>query len=182
MKKQLIDYFPPILQQVLDFRLIAQTEQVEFDKFLSAIQTVFNNQFLDDAELNGIERYETILNIIPKGTESLAERRFRIKSRMVENLPFTLPVLKNQLTVLCGEGGSSVNLNAATYTLTVRVNLGVKNQFDAVKSFIDRIAPCNLIIDLSLKYNTHVTLSQFSHAELSAHTHEQLRNEVLSNA
>ena len=39
--------------------------------------------------------------------------------------------------------------------------------------------PANMVLDLSLLYNQHKTLKQFTHRQLSAFTGKQIRNEVL---
>jgi len=45
---------------------------------------------------------------------------------------------------------------------------------------LQRVIPANMIIDLRLIYNQHLTLKQFTHAHLQTYTHNQLRNEVIS--
>ena len=82
----------------------------------------------------------------------------------------------------CGAGGSVIDFVAmvgSTFTLTVRVMLKVKQNYDDVETLLNRIVPENLVLDLSLMYNQHQTLAAFTHAQLAAYTHYFLRNEVL---
>jgi hypothetical protein len=145
----------------------------------SAIEDAINDQFVNDATENGVARWESILEIVPKGTETLEVRKFRIISRLNEQLPYTYGKLKQQLKTLCGEDGYALELLNNEYKLIVRVELTVKGKFNEVGSLLNRTVPANMIIDLSLIYNQHSLLSSFTHNQLSNYTHYKLRNEVI---
>ena len=82
------------------------------------------------------------------------------------------------LVVLKEMYGQTVAMVGSTFTLTVRVMLKVKQNYDDVETLLNRIVPENLVLDLSLMYNQHQTLAAFTHAQLAAYTHYFLRNEV----
>lgn len=82
------------------------------------------------------------------------------------------------LVVLKEMYGHTVAMVGSTFTLTVRVMLKVKQNYDDVETLLNRIVPENLVLDLSLMYNQHQTLAAFTHAQLAAYTHYFLRNEV----
>ena len=46
---------------------------------------------------------------------------------------------------------------------------------------LEKMSPLNMLIDLSLLYNSHKILSGFTHRQLNQYTHKQLREEVLIN-
>lgn len=137
------------------------------------------DQFVQTATNNGISRWESILQIIPKGTDSLSDRKFRILTRLNEQLPYSYRMLQQQLETLCGQDGYTAEINSGAYTLTIRVALTAKNNFNDVATMLWRVVPANMIIDLSLRYNQHSTLTPFNYAQLAAYTHNQLRNEVI---
>lgn len=121
------------------------------------------------------------LGITPKGTDSLEDRRFRILTRINEELPYTLPQLRNILETLCGKGNYSADVEEGTYQLLVKIGLAAKNNFNDVESLLNRVVPQNMVVTLLQLYNTHAELGRFTHAQLAAYTHNQLRNEVLKN-
>ena len=82
------------------------------------------------------------------------------------------------LVVLKEMYGHTVAMVGSTFTLTVRVMLKVKQNYDDVETLLNRIVPENLVLDLSPMYNQHQTLAAFTHAQLAAYTHYFLRNEV----
>lgn len=182
MDRVLINYLPPVVQAMREMKAIMDGQQDGLSTLWNAVQSVFDDQFVEDATENGIKRWEKILSITPKGSETLDTRRFRIKTRLNEQLPFTIPVLNQQLSTLCGAEGYSVEMEKGTYILYVKVALVAKSNLDDVDTLLKRIVPAEIVIDLTLKYNTHEVLAGFTHAELSAYTHEQLRSEVLNDA
>jgi len=180
MDRNLIDYLPQVLKEIRELKLIFQTEQTEVESSWGAIDNGFNDQFISDATENGVSRWEKILGIVPQATRTVDERKFLILTRLSEQLPFTLTTLKNQLDSLCGEDGYSVVVSNDTYTITIRVALTAKNNFNDVNVLLQRFIPANMVVDLSLLYNQHLILMTFTHAQLSPYTHDQLRNEVVS--
>jgi hypothetical protein len=173
-------YLPEVIAAIREFKAIATAEDPELTDLWAEIENAFNDQYVVDATVNGVKRYESILKIVPKATETLEDRKFRILAKYNEQLPYTYRALVERLNTLCGEAGYSLEVDIPGYTVTVRVELIVKNQFDAVDDLLENIVPMNMVIDLSLRYNQNSTLSAFTNGQLSIYTHGQLRNEVIT--
>lgn len=182
MRKKLFDYLPPVLQNVLEFRWLMTAEQERMDHFQTRIDAVFDNQFVDTAREEGIERYEAILGLYPNITDTLQERRIRIKARMNETLPFTIRRLESLLESLCGgERGRDWECELFHNEYYIRVGVGLrakKTQAD-VMQMLRRILPANLLTDLYIIYNRHKYLRPYTHRQLAQYTHRALREEVL---
>ena len=172
---------PDVLKPVREIKAIIGTENVEFNQLNAAIATYLNNNFVESADDYGISRLETILSIAPKLTDTLDERKFRVLSRINEQLPFTVRSLEQQLETLCGPNGYTVEVIPDQYLLKVRVELTAKSKIDDVRNLLNRIVPANMIIDLDLLYNQHSMFAGYTHAELAAYTHQQLRDEVITH-
>ncbi len=160
--------------------MVTDAENPEIRKLWVALETALNDEFVKSATPNGVGRWETILNIVPKGTDKLDERKFRILTRLNEQLPYSWRMLAQQLSTLCGQDGYTMQLKNEEYTLTVKVALIAKANFSDVDDLLHRIVPANMIIDLSLLYNQFDTLTKFVHDYLSAYTFDQLRDEVIT--
>lgn len=180
MDRKLINYLPYVVRDYAEFQGITGAEQPEFETAWAAADDLLANQFIKTAGNLGLSRWEKILGITPKGTDTLDDRRFRILTRINEELPYTLPQLRNILETLCGPGNYSADVAEGTYHLIVKIGLAAKNNFTDVESLLNRVVPQNLIVTLLQLYNTHAELGRFTHAQLAAHTHDQLRNEVLN--
>lgn len=181
MDRKLIDYLPFVVREYAEFQGIAGSEQPEFERAWDSSDDLLDNQFISTAGNMGLSRWEAILEITPKGTDTLEDRRFRILTRINEELPYTLPQLRNILETLCGEGNYSADVEEGTYQLLVKIGLAAKNNFNDVEALLDRVVPQNLIVTLLQLYNTHTDLGKYTHAQLAAYNHDQLRNEVLTN-
>lgn len=173
-------YWPEVIQAIREFQAIATAEDPELTDLWDNIGYAFNDQYVNDATVDGVKRYESILEIVPKATETLNERKFKIITRYNEQLPYTYKALQERLDTLCGPDGYTVELNIPGYEVKVRVELTAKSNFDAVGQLLEVLIPMNMNIDIELRYNQNSTLSNFTHSQLSAYTHDQLRNEVIS--
>lgn len=174
----LIDYLPPFMQGFEEIKQITQGEQPEVDALWVACQNTLDDQFVLYATENGVKRWEKIMGIMPKETDTLGERKFRIISKINQELPYTITKLKESLTVLCGEGNFSIDLQPSNYHITVKLALTNKNNYSDVVDLLSKVIPANLTQLVQIMYNDQKTLGQFTHAELTSYTHEQLRNEV----
>lgn len=181
-ERTLIEYLPHIIRDVREYKAIMNdAEQPEMVDVWQSVDDALNDQFILDATENGVSRWEKILGIVPQATLSLDERKFTILTRINEQLPFTLRTLEESLKSLCGADGYAVQLKANQYILIVKVALVAKSNYKDVEQLLSRIVPANMIVQLSIIYNTHEVLKDYIHQELKAYTHYQLRNEVLTH-
>jgi len=154
-------------------------EQAEVESLWLSLGNALNDQFISDSTENGVGRLEKIFKIVPKATDSIDVRKFRILTRTTEQIPYTVAALRQQLSALCGDEGYSLTVNSSDYKIGVKVELEAKGKFDEVGELLKRAVPANMVIDLLLMYNQHLLLANFTHAQLSVNTHDFLRNEVL---
>lgn len=180
MDRQLIDYLPQVLKEVREYKAIMEAEQPEISDLWDELDSALNEQFLSTMTEYGVSKWEDILNIVPQATRTLEERKFLVLVRLSEGVPYTVRSLAQKLASLCGEDNYTIELNAATYSLTVEIALVARNSFDDAESLVYRMSPANLVITVTLKYNRYETLDDYTHTDLASYTHDYLRNEVLS--
>lgn len=175
MDRNLIDYYPEVLRPYRDIKALAATEEKELSALWSALEKALDNQFVKTCGKQGLKRFENLLGIVPKASDTDAVRRFRILTRFNEQLPYTEKTLHQQLETLCGKGGYTLEVAHDAYKVTARVKMDAEGKYDEVGALLGRILPANMSLDLSLLYNTYAQLMPYTHAQLSAHTHEALR-------
>lgn len=181
MNRNMLDYLPDYLQEYNELKAIMESEQTEFQFAWGKLNAVFNDQFVDSATLTGIRRWETVLGINPKATDTIEERKFRISIKLNQQLPYTFRFLKEQLTNLCGEEGKGFRLilNPDEYSLAIKLALSNKNNYEDISDMLKRFVPANLVVDIDLMYNQYHDIVAYTHGQLAAYTHSQIRNEVL---
>lgn len=177
-ERKLIDYLAPFMQEYAEAETVMQTEQPEIDDLWYATETAFADQYILDATVYGVKRWESMLGISPKGTDTLDERKFRILARLNQELPYTLNKLKEVLINLCGADGFTIDLQAARYHIEIKLAVGNHNNYQEVVNVLSKMIPANLTQYVSLLFNRHEMLGQYTHNALGQYTHEQLRNEV----
>lgn len=179
MDRALMDYLPGIMQDYEEMQQIMQVEQPGIEALWEACDSLMNEVYVQTETGLGAKRWESILDISPKDTDTLEVRNFRIQGRLVEDLPYTYRMFERQLIALCKEKGHSLFMTEQNgLTLKIRVALSAKELKDEVVKLAERIVPCNIILDVELMYNTHAMLKGYTHAGLSDTTHAQLREKV----
>lgn len=173
------DYWIPELREIVEFKEIANTENVELENLWTRTDDVLNNQFILTTTKEGISRYEKMLGIVPFADDTLESRRFRVLARYNEQLPYTYRTLISRLNLLCGPNGYALTLKPNEYSLKVLIELTNKRMFDEIQILLKQIVPANLTIEVALRYNQHKQLKKFTHGELKQFTQLQLREEVL---
>ena len=81
MDRNMIDYYPRVLQLVQEVIGMSDGQQEGFDQLWDNLGTAMGDQFLSTATEYGIARWEGILGISPRGGDTLEDRRFRVKAR-----------------------------------------------------------------------------------------------------
>lgn len=178
MDRKLIDYLPEFMQEYKEIREILDKEQKQTEILWKAADSLLSEAFIQDASEHGVSRWESVLDIQPKDQDSLEVRRFRVTGRLNEDLPYTMRTFKRQLTALCGKDGYTTELQSEKYTLKVVVALTSKALLEEVKVLAERVVPLNLILEISLMYNTHEMLKPATHGFLNNYMHDAVRKTV----
>ena len=172
-------YLPEILKNVRELDAIMDAENPEIEDLWQACEDSMNDQFISEATENGIARREKMLGITPFATDTLDDRRFRLLSRYMEDIPYTRKSLINLLTSLCGEGGYQLVISTGTFTVSVKVALTAKKQVDSVQELLERVLPYNMTFTVQLLYNTWGQIKDYTWGELKLLTWREIKEEAL---
>lgn len=175
---QSINYLPSHLQEMKEFKIITRENDIRSLELNVSIEDLYNDQFITETE-KAISRYEKMLGITYKATDSLEDRRFKILAIYNKQLPYTKAVLEQNLKIFCGADGYKLFIDYKNSTVVVGITLTARSMYDSVQKYLEAVIPMNLVIDLMLLYNQHKIFSDFIHKELGKYTHEQLREEVV---
>lgn len=176
MDRKMIDYLPEIMKKYVEFNEISNAEQKAKEELWEDVYRMFYEGYVSTESIAGADRWEKTLGIVPKDTEDIEVRNFRIRGRIQQDLPYTYRTLKRQLTGLCGEGNFTISLDMDKSEITIKVALKRKELRDEVNTLTDEIVPAHLLLTVTLMYNTHRMISNtgLTNAQLSAYTHIQL--------
>ena len=125
-------------------------------------------------------RKACMLGITPFATDTLDDRKLRLLSRYNENIPYTRKSLAALLESLCGAGGYILTITTATFTVNVKVALGVKKQETIISETLERILPYNMVFTVELLYNTWGQIKNYTWGQLKQLTWREIKEEVLT--
>lgn len=180
--RKLVDYLPHFMQVYKEMKSIMDAEQVEIDRLWLEAENSLSDQFILEATENGVKRWEVMIGISPKDTDTLDERKFRILTKLNQELPYTLRKLEQVLTNLCGNNMFSIKVNAEEFHIEIKLGVANKNNYQEVSDVLKKMIPANMTQTVKIMYNSQTVLTKFTHAQLAAYTHEQLRSEVFTDA
>jgi hypothetical protein len=164
---------------VKDYDALGTAADPEIGAILGAQQLLEKNCIYLEADNPTITRWEKLLKIIPGVTDDLELRRFRVAARLGSQPPYTERQMHKALEALVGSGAYTAVLNVAQEHLSVRIALGRKALLAEAARMLDDMVPLNMVLEVTVMYNTHQVLSAFTHAQLGEKTHYELRNEVI---
>ena len=173
-------YFPDILKEVKEFKLIDEAESPELLFLWEETEKIFNNQFIVTSDETGVKMIEDMLGLKPKATDTLQERKFKILTKYNEDIPYTIGKLNEVLATLCGKNGFKLEINRNAFYINVKVELVNKKNVDAVNETLERMVPANMLFDITLLYNQHKTLYPYTHFHLKKYKHRELREEAIN--
>ena len=171
-----LDYLPKVVRTIKEFEVLGDAENPEINNLWLDNQIVLNNQFINTLDEQGCARWEKMLDITPKGTATVEDRRLAILARINASLPYTYRQLENFLRNICDDD-YTMTLDNENYTLTVLLSLSRQNQFDEVSNLLTRVIPANLICNVSLKYNQYKIIKPYKYSLLINFTCYEIRIE-----
>jgi len=151
MERKLIDYLPYVVQDFKEFQGITNGEQPEFNLVWNTYEQVFGNQFIDTMENYGLSRWEKMLKITPKGTDTLETRRARIKTRLNNFVPYPIRVFAQTLTAIANGEPFTLTMEPGSYLLEIVTEWSASGQVEGLEYLIENILPCNIAISAANK-------------------------------
>ncbi len=167
----ILSYLPPVLAEVMEFKMIAEAENGELSKLYKRAQQILDNQFCDTLDEEGAKRFENMLGLASSG--DIAARRFRIKTALSGRLPFTEKALFSQLVSICGEGNFELSIDRNACKISV--HLTTLDNAKAVEDLLFTMSPANMITEVSRLYRRHKTVRSFKHRVLKNFTHGYIK-------
>lgn len=168
---------PQVILMIPDIKKIYEINDPQCDELETAIDTLDQNIFLDQMDENTISRWEKILKIIHLDDDTLEDRRFRVKSKVLEKLPYSYRVIVNRLNTLCPDG-YTLEISTDRTFLNVKLSLKSKKMVEDVAEMLEDILPLNIIYKIEILYNTYGMFSSFTHAQMANYTHGELRDHI----
>lgn len=169
---ELIKYLPEFMRNVDCMRKITSAEQPEFDALSVGIENIQKEMFIETASEIGTERFENIYGIENIGSEDIDFRKYRL---MLKIMGGEHTSLSERLDKLIGTGYYTINFYIDEMRLEVRITVEHKRYIQEAFELLDRIIPCNIILDVGVLYASHKMLGKYTHGELAAYKYSEMK-------
>lgn len=147
--RKLLDYYPPVIKSIHEIRALMEALQVQNDAMWDAVSFLFENQFIESATNEGVTMWERELGIIPGATDTLQQRKERLRIKWVPKPRFTMRWLTGTeqepgwLEKVCGQPVPDPVLTDYSLRVTLPGGVDWMTIFDDLK----RYKPANIVLD-----------------------------------
>lgn len=145
-------YYPNVIANADEFKQLAILENEEFKSIWEVLFKWFKNKFVYEADLQGIQRWEEMLKIIPKSKETLEDRRSNILVKINSILPYTIRRLKQILDLKFGKD-NAIPITTKNYELIINFNNEIELNAKTMRALLRAIIPANLIFKIIISWN-----------------------------
>lgn len=147
MERQLIQYLPYAVREFDVFKALTAGEQPEFELAWDAQELALANQYIDTATNYGLSRWEAMLQIVPRTSDTLESRRIKIKAKLNTIVPYTIRALIEKITAIAEGDPFTVTIAEASYVLQIITEWESNGQVDSLKDILELMVPVNIAID-----------------------------------
>lgn len=174
-----LHYYPRHIQQIKEYIRLTAGVDSELYAVWDAVDLITQNMYLDTMDADTCLRWEHFLGITANPMDTLDDRRGRIKGYFASNLPYTVKKLEEVLTTMCGSDGYELVIDPKAGTVDIFIMLSNVRLVDNTYDVIRKMAPADMIVKARIIYNTHSIFRMYTHEDLAAYTHYQLRNDQI---
>lgn len=123
------------------------------------------------------KRWEEMLKLTPKTTDTLDERRFAIQSRVIDKLPYSYRVVYRDLQALVDDVEFTRGWSENGATVTVKIGLSSESMLRDIDALLDKKLPLDVVYEIIVMYNSYDIAARYTHEQLAAYTHGQIRSD-----
>jgi len=169
---------PEGIAEIREFTEIYNTQGTELDNIYNAIDDVLNQCYVSTATW-GLKLWEKLLGITTDNTKPDVYRRDVILSKM-KGFGTVNVTLIDTLAESYDNGEISIIEHNDNYSFEVQFvgTKGIPLNIDDLKNAISEIKPAHLEVIFTFKFNTYQYLTTFTHNQLAAYTHQELREVI----
>lgn len=158
---KLQDYLPEYYDDVYEMQKLVAAEQVDFGNFDDLILRTLLNQFVIQADLEGISIFEDQLGIDANPNDSLETRRYNVLMRMLPPKPITLKYFKELLHTLNIPASIDVEYAIRNVIAKAKRSEISNDQIKRLKYLLNVYLPANLTFDIITTSDTETDLKLY---------------------
>ncbi|MDQ0154902.1 putative phage tail protein [Robertmurraya andreesenii] len=177
IQRDMFEYMPKEYEDYIQSRAIVEVESEEFERLNEIVADVLAQFFVDTATW-GLAYWERLVGIITDENVPINERRSVVKVKLRGYNTINAVELKSIISAY-EYGEIDVTEIPAQHTIEIdfKSEYGVPANLEELERLLCQIMPAHLRTKLFAKHNWHRKLRKYTHAELSLHSHIDIRTQ-----
>ena len=144
--RQLIDYLPPVMAELLEMQGITSAVQPQIDALWNETEYLLDELYIPYASGIGLKRWEKLLGLPSSG--SVEKRRQEILLVLQSRLPYTETFLKDYLEEVLGDVILTVDFSQ--YSISIEAGSENEEILSSLSVQLRQIIPANMALFLAI--------------------------------
>lgn len=152
--QRMFAYYPPVIQNILEFRSLIAAECVEIDDLKSGITATVDNAYLQTMDEDRVEQWEEALGIVQLPNSSLADRREMIMATIRGNGKLNTALINTIVSSFTNGTANSYIKDSVLHVEILPPPGNKQYKFKNVDTALQNKIPAHLGLDVSRHYAT----------------------------
>lgn len=152
--RQLIDYLPPVMAELLEMQGITSAVQPQIDALWNETEYLLDELYIPYASGIGLKRWEKLLGLPSSG--SVENRRKAILLVLQSELPYTETFLGNYLEGILGD--VQLTVDYGNYSVSIETGSENKDILAALYTQLRQIVSANMTLFLAVMAEYYLNL------------------------
>lgn len=175
----LINQLPEHYSKSIEVTAIQDGVRPVIDELNNNIDSLFEQAFINTATW-AIDLWEKAFGI-KSSEDNIEERRSRVMSKMRSGGTLSLSIFENILSSFYNGQVEIVEIPAESkFEVHFTSTVGTPRNIDTITQVINEIKPAHLAFEYVIVFVMHSEIQQYTHADLSSWTHDEIRNGGMS--
>lgn len=146
-------YYPEHIKAMRDFREIAKAQDYELKLLWDAADIYELNRYFDTMDADQCAYFESkIYHVVPEATDTLHDRRERIKSLGLSSLPYTENKLREILESFADASHLQLQVTCSKYLIEVQLEVSTPSVLESTQTIVYKMRPANMIVKIYVHY------------------------------
>lgn len=141
-------HFPSTINDFEEIIEICKAENTNFNHVRIDLLKLFRMRFIHETDEGGIARWEKLLKLKRRPSDTLEVRRMRVLAKINNKLPYTWRSIQQMLNSMIGVNNYQLNLDPQKYEIELLLPIDI-GQYREVFEILEPMIPMNIWITIA---------------------------------
>ena len=148
----------------------------QIEKVNTELERLDEDNYFDNTSESRIKRWEKILGLTPRDTDTLDDRRFAVHSRVIDKLPYTYRVIERELKALAADAVFTRWWGEHGAEAKVQIGLSSTSKLADIDALLDKKLPADVHYIVEVLYRVWGDFTSDKWGDLLGITWDQMRS------